>query len=413
MNNILVLGDILSIKKYLNFKEHQYFVITSEEELAEAPAELKEIIDFYSVYTPAGFDVACFENNIAEILAIVDRILAKEGTIDYVVTTYEHTVLPAAIIRSKYHINGLTEDKAYVLRNKMTMKNLLEEGGLATPKYSELSPENYQSIIQSYLSTCAKAVIKPMNQAGSQGVLIANNYEDLVVHTENLFHSEEKVMIEEFIDSPIINIDGIVQHGEMKFLSVAKKLGNCYSFVEHKENLATILPNDAALYEQAEAYVKAILAILEINSLVFHLEAFDSHDGFIFLEMAGRYPGGSITELIERVHHFDVVKESYDFDCQKALAKRALAAPAKVSAMLLVPLPEKRDITIRSIEGLNALPNNIIGSSIVGPGEKVTYHVLHPFAYLAKFYIEDESMEGVIATINIITKEVSYHYDFM
>ncbi len=413
MNKILVLGDILSIKKYLNFKENKYFVITSEEEMAEAPAELIEIIEFYSVYTPAGFDVACFENNISEILEIVNNIILKEGNIDSVVTTYEHTVLPAAMIRSKYNINGLKEDKAYVLRNKINMKNLIKEGGLSTPKYSEISPENYQNVIHSYLTTCSNVVIKPMNQAGSQGILISNNYENLLVHAQSLFNSEEKIMIEEFIDDPIINIDGIVQNGEIKFLSVSKKLGNCYSFVEHKKNMATLLPNDHSLHKQAEKYAKAILNSLDIDSLVFHLEAFDSNDDFTFLEIAGRYPGGSITEFIERVHNFDFVKESYLFDCQKLINKRDLDIQSKVSAMFLLPLPEKKDIRIRSVEGLSSLPNNIIGSSVLGPGEKVKYHVLHPFAYISKFYIEDQTIKDVMDTINIINKKVNYHYDLI
>lgn len=143
-----------------------------------------------------------------------------------------------------------------------------------------------------------------------------------------------------------MNFDGVAYNGEIQFLSVSQKIGNCYDYVQNRESIATILLNEKEIYTKAKHYVEKCLSALGIKSLVFHLEVFTSDmDNYVFLEIAGRYPGSGITNLIEKVFKIDLVKISYDLDCQipiNPLQDDQIFNDIKPTAMLLLPSPIKK-----------------------------------------------------------------------
>ena len=410
--HILILGDVKSIIQHLDFFENQYSIITSLHESDSMPSEIKFAANVYGVDTPEYFDVSCFENNINDIFKIVSEIVELYGNIDSVVTTYEHTVLSAAMVRTRFNIPGLKENEAQVLRDKNKMKAMVNKKGIITPRYEKIEESTYENTITTFLNEYKKVVIKPSNQAGSYGVLITDDAYRAVEHTKNIFKENDKVSIEQFIDLPIMHFDGVLQDGHIKFLSVSKKLGTCYDYVNNKQSLTTIVLNDKDVYQRASMFVENCLSALKIESLVFHLEVFQNENDFIFLEIAGRYPGGGISKLINRTFDFDFVKASYLFDCQQEIKQIAnnKFESIKSTAMHLVPVPIQDNVLIKGIKGLDNLPDNIVGSEFHGPGQIVTYSPFDPFNCLGRIYLSDEKIEEIEKSINTIVNQISFDY---
>lgn len=414
--HILILGDVDSVKEYMDFFENQYSIITSAYEFGLMPSSIKYAANaIYKIETPSYFDATCFERNIEEILKCVDKIIEHFGGIDCVVSTHEHTVLPAAIIRTHYNIHGLKEDQARFLRDKNDMKLKISSKGILTPQFIYLEKNSYVNVINNFIEQYHKVVLKPIDQAGSNDILVTENLEIAIKHVERLFKESKKVLLEQYIDLPVMNFDGVAYNGEIQFLSVSQKVGNCYNYVQNRESIATILLNKKEVYTKAKHYVEKCLSSLDIKSLVFHLEVFTSDmDNYVFLEIAGRYPGSGITNLIEKVFKIDLVKISYDLDCQipiNPLQDDRIFNDIKPTAMLLLPSPVKKTILIRGVSGIKQLPKNIIGSEIQSPGNLVRYSSIDAFQSLARIYISDENLLDIENTINEIKSKIKFEYE--
>lgn len=408
--NILILGDLSSVIDLLDLENYKYFLIT-DFEISNIHQDIKKNIESYIIDIPEKFDVSCFENNIYKIYDIVSGLIEEHGQISSIVTTHEHTVLSAAMIRTRFNIPGLKEPEAIFLRHKYKMKEKIFDSGIATPKFTLVDTDKYHEQIAHLLSEYQKIVIKPINQAGSYGVLITQEIVEAVNHTAMLIQNNSEVLIEEYLESPIMHFDGVIQENEMKFFSVSKKLGNCYDYVSSSRNLCTIIQNDTELISKAQDFTKRVLDSFKIKSLVFHLEVFVDNEEFSFLEIAGRYPGGGISKLIKKAYDFDVVKASYLFDTQKEITRvHNNDLGSNLIAMIIIPAPVKEDIVIRAISGLDQLPNNIIGSVLTGPGEIVTYNPFDAFKKLAEIYIRDNSNESIESSVNYINNNVNFSY---
>ncbi|OZI13648.1 hypothetical protein CEW92_00610 [Bacillaceae bacterium SAS-127] len=408
--NILILGDLNSVLDFLDLEHNNYFLIT-DLKISGIPQVIMKNIESFIIDIPDKFDVSCFENNIEVIYDIVSSLIEKHGQISSIVTTHEHTVLSAAMIRTRFNIPGVKESEAIFLRNKYKMKERIFDSGIPTPKFTLVDVDKYHEQISQFLREHGQIVIKPINQAGSYGVLITKEIVEATNHTEMLIQNNSEVLIEEYLEYPIMHFDGVLQENEMKFFSVSKKLGNCYDYVSNSENLCTIIQSDPELVSKAQDFTRKILEVFKIDSLVFHLEVFVDNEEFYFLEIAGRYPGGGISKLIKRAYDFDLVKASYLFDTQKEIISvHKNDSVNDLIAMIIIPSPVKEDITIRAISGLEQLPNNIIGSMLTGPGEIVTYNPFDAFKKLAEIYIRDTSNEKIESTVNYINNNVNFSY---
>ncbi|MFX3618148.1 MAG: hypothetical protein ACE3JK_11535 [Sporolactobacillus sp.] len=183
--------------------------------------------------------------------------------------------------------------------------------------------------------------------------------------------------------------------------------------------MTTIIRNEKAIYEIANSYVNKCLQALQIvNHMVFHLEVFlkPRTNEFVFLEIAGRYPGSGITGLIESVFHIDLVKMSYAIDCLDFTLEDLQGAvypgdiPNSVGRVLM-PTPLKRNLCVKSITGLDKVPNTIIRSTITGPGNIVLFDPIDAFQSVCEFTIADSTKEQVIQSINRLNKTIQFTYD--
>ncbi|UHA72102.1 ATP-grasp domain-containing protein [Paenibacillus sp. 481] len=414
--HILILGDVHSVSAYMDFFENEYSIITSEYEYRSMAAAIKYAVNVaYKLATPDVFDASCFEHRMDEVLAYAAQIVEQFGPLDCVVATHEHTVLPAAIIRTHFQIQGLQANEAYALRDKNKMKQKISEYGLPIPKFAHVEQHHYPQQIDDFLNQFDTIVIKPANQGGSQGVLVTSNKDKVQLHIEQLLQQTNNISLEQYINLPTMHIDGVMCKGDIHFLSVSSYVGSCYNFVHHRTNIGSVIHNDKQLYDRAKQYAEQCLAAFQIESLVFHLELFEQDlDNFIFLEMAGRYVGAGMTKLIDNVFGFDLVKASYDLDCLHPIDRNyseTMLATIKPSGVLLIPSPIKKSIRVKGISGLGELPHNVAASEFAGPGSTILFSNIESFKTLARITITDDTIASIKSTMAQLNDRVQFVYE--
>ena len=415
----LIIGDIDSLEKYLDFEAFNYSLITSEYEYKTMKKPIKPLLlSILRIKTSSEFDACCFEKEINTIINGTSRILKQYGSIDCVITTHEHTILPAAIIREKFDVNGLSYEEALKVRNKKIMKQHIEKSNIKIPKYLICNKETPEIFVDEFLKINKNVFVKPSNQAGCFNILSSNNSQVIKMHINKLLDEEEEIVIEESVEGTVMHFDGIAVGGEVKFLSVSEKIGSCYDYVNLRKPLTTIINNEKAMYRAANQYVNKCLNALQINNLVFHLEVFykELTDEFIFLEIAGRYPGSGITSIIESVFNIDLVKASYEMDCLKFEFSdldeaNLLKEVRNTMGRMLIPTPLKKDLKVKSINGLDMIPSNVIYSKITGPGNVVPFTSINAFQSVCEFIIEDSDKERIFESVNSLNKTIQLSYE--
>jgi hypothetical protein len=404
------------MKEYMDFNKYDYSLITSEFEYNSMDNSIKALLKGVKIIkTSDEFDAECFEKELDYILQATSEIIDKFGAIRAVIATHEHTVLPAAAIRDKLKIEGLSFDQALGLRDKNIMKQRISNQGLRTPNFIKCTKSASLNEITDFIEKYSKVFVKPINQAGSFNILESDNLEVLGEHINKLLKDQE-FLIEESINLPVMHFDGIASNGEIDFISISNKLGNCYDYVRERRPITTIIDNESPMFNKAVSYTKKCLEGLKITDLIFHLEVFfdKNKDDFIFLEIAGRPPGAGISNLIKEVHEVDLFKMSYEKDSLiyknsgNRLNKKGDSKLIK--ALMLIPTPERKSLRVTSIKGLDNVPNSVVESHITGPGNIIDFSSINAFQSVMKFKIIGNNMEQINSSVNEIENNVKIEY---
>ncbi|MGH2413965.1 MAG: ATP-grasp domain-containing protein, partial [Microcystaceae cyanobacterium] len=151
--------------------------------------------------------------------------------IDGVLPGFEFYVPLAAKISAKLGLKGLNPESAENVRFKHLMRKVLEQENLRIPRFRVArSEDELLSAIDYVKFPC---VIKPVDGAGSRNIKKVNNEQELqaaykvIENTEFIgfgYKGIKEVLIEEYIAGNEYSIEGFVENGKPKFLSITEKL---------------------------------------------------------------------------------------------------------------------------------------------------------------------------------------------
>jgi hypothetical protein len=145
-------------------------------------------------------------------------------------------------------------------------------------------------------------ILKPRDGASSENVIrFESRREAIEAIQEGRLPIErfrpEGYEIEEFIEGPILHIDGLVQYGKILTVLGSRYLGTCLGFAEG-EPLGSVQLDpvrSVALFDWAQRVISAV----EIRTGSFHLEAFQTPGGPVFLEIGARVGGADVVDTFE------------------------------------------------------------------------------------------------------------------
>ena len=212
---------------------------------------------------------------------------------------------------------GISYDTAIRATDKAEMIKAFEKHGVEHPWYYVANnKQEFDEIVESVKYPC---IIKPTDNAGSRGVILANDYKELK-DAYNYSQSESRrgaVIIEEYLQGPEFSVEVMVIDGEPNVLQITDKLTTgAPHFVEmgHSQPSVQNEDNQVKIRDLAIRACKAV----GISCGPAHVEMILTNDGPKMVELGARMGGDCITtHLVPLSTGIDMVRATIDIACGK------------------------------------------------------------------------------------------------
>lgn len=289
------------------------------------------------------------------------------GKIDRIIAMSEYDMLVAGYLRTKYEVSGMSYQTALNFVDKTHMKNALSGSGIKYPNYTD----DLNSIKNFSKNTSFPVVLKPKIGASSKGVLIAEDYDELMKLISSL-DDKEKYECEEYVTGPIFHIDGVIFENEIKFIKGSRYINTCLDY-EHGKSLGSMIVSDINLQIQFKSFAEKTIRTLGLETGVFHLEVILNNGELVFLEVGARQGGGEIVPMLKHLYGIDIIDIFFKTQMLIPFALNENKSN-DIGGFLLIPEP--KDIPCRvtfhnSMKELKSLVYEIIpsvGTLLIGNG---------------------------------------------
>ncbi|MFE2721431.1 ATP-grasp domain-containing protein [Kitasatospora sp. NPDC059327] len=320
------------------------------------------------------------DTNDEQALAEVAAALHAERPLAGIVPGFEFYVDTVARIAPALGLPGLRADTARGLRNKATMRRLVEAAGLRVPRHAEAADE--RELLAAADHVGFPAVLKPTESAGSIHVSRVDSPEQLLAAFRSLRADHRSdlgrlldgpVLLEEYLDGPEVSVEGYVENGRAVVLAVTTKmLGPEPYFVE----LGQIMPHPAAPEAKAaiDAYVAGVCEALGVTRGPFHCELRLPAGEPVLIELGARLAGHRIPKLVEAVTGLSQVRIMLaGYTGLSAQEVGAASAPTAkyVGIACFTAYGLSRYRAIEGLDELRAHPDTLEVRLYVGPGEPI------------------------------------------
>ncbi len=262
-----------------------------------------------------------------------------------VVALSECDLVRAAELRECLGICGQSVASATAFRDKPVMKKLARDAGLETPAYRLVN--SVGDLMDFAAAHAWTVVVKPVDGAGSADTVCLRGIcavESWV--RKKALHCDEpaRYLAEEWIDAPMLSVDGVAQAGGVRAAMVGAYAGTCLRSVSALEPHGILLldhgdPRSTAALDFVACLLKGLPAADELMS--FHCELFDvPRRGLVFCEIACRTGGGNINAMARQMLALDLEEAACRGQAGLPVdVPLASAPPGKVMGDLLLPHP--------------------------------------------------------------------------
>lgn len=285
--------------QWLSDAKEPLFLIVSQAKLDAFGESLDNLPEGAYAQTQA---VDKYDTNGTIELAVL--AIAKIHKITAIVAQAEFDIERAARLREHLHVQGQSVNSATAYRDKIHMKFLTRKAGIAVADWKALSciDDLYSFIdIQGY-----PVVIKPRNGAGSVGVNIIKNQNDLDIVIDKGFSPpvgiKPNMMVEAFVPGRTYHVDGLVINGQPVMVWPSIYTTESLDFQqEGGEPVASyLLSPENPLTSRLQQFVLGLLSALPTPlNTTFHAEVFHTpEDQLVLCEIASRNGGVRIVDGI-------------------------------------------------------------------------------------------------------------------
>jgi hypothetical protein len=269
--------------------------------------------------------------------------LAGSGQIRSLIAQSELDIVRAARLRSRLKIGGQDYESAQIFRDKYCMKNHLASRDVPLPAYHAV---HSLADIQDFTDLHGyPVVVKPRLGAGSMGVKVLHNSDDLSAfalsqHAQALLE-HTAYMVEKFVPGEMLHIDGLQIDSQVRFMLASEYINGCLAFQEQKFLGSVMLDQEGELAQRVKAMTRHILQNMPLpcNSS-FHLELFLTPSGqLVFCEIASRTGGALVPEAIETAVGINSDRVVALAQCEQPVAHLldSVDSPPRVAGWVLIP----------------------------------------------------------------------------
>lgn len=258
--------------------------------------------------------------------------IAGSQPIDRVVGLDEFDVLTAAKAREHLQLGGMTSTHARRFRDKLTMRNVASEAGIACPEFIGIF--NREAVAEYLEKVPAPWIIKPRMEVSAFGIRKCETKEQVWevlngLDARNTWRDHpSQFLIERFIEGRVFHVDSVVEKGKVVASGVSE-YGTPPFQVTHQGGVFTtsVVPYKTKMRRQLERLNKKLLRTFKYERGVAHAEFLHSaaEDKFYLLEVAARVGGAYIANVLEQAAGFNLWREWARLET--ATAKNPYRAP--------------------------------------------------------------------------------------
>lgn len=271
-----------------------------------------------------------------------------------------------AKVSERLGLHSISYDTAVKATDKFEMIKAFKAHNVASPWFFTVDSLEELHGLESQLSY--PCIMKPTDNAGSHGVVLAHRFEDLLESYEYSHASARhgKVILEEYLQGNEVSVEVMVVDGKVHILQITDKLTTgAPHFVEmgHSQPSRHPLETQQAIKNLAVQACKAV----GINQGPAHVEMMVTKRGPVMIELGARMGGDNITTAL--------VPLSTGIDMVKATIEVALGNPPDIepkchcgSAIRYLDAPEGIIASITGVEEARHMPNvkEVIMTKAVG-----------------------------------------------
>ena len=235
---------------------------------------------------------------------------------DRIVSNAEQDVLRVAEIRDALGLPGMSAHTALAFRDKLMMKRLFANAGLAA---APASAERCVSDIVALAHEHGRGVVKPLDGMGAKGLVTidadARHADVLAAVTPVLddLHAG-RLMWEKYVVGDGLHCDVTLSGPDIKTFSVSRTLAPPGAYATHNYTSYTLDKSDPT-YPEARRCVEHLVESLprDHGATMLHFELFESPNGSGVTagEVGARMGGGGIRAAVREATGRDLAREGY------------------------------------------------------------------------------------------------------
>lgn len=217
-----------------------------------------------------------------------------------------------AKVSEKLGLHSISYDTAIKATDKFEMIKAFKAYDVASPWFFTVDSLEELKVLENQLTY--PCIMKPTDNAGSHGVVLAHGFEDLLQSYEYSRASARhgRVIIEEYLQGDEVSVEVMVVDGIVNILQITDKLTTgAPHFVEmgHSQPSRHSLETQKAIKDLAVQACKAV----GIDQGPAHVEMMVTKRGPVMIELGARMGGDNITtSLVPLSTGIDMVKATID-----------------------------------------------------------------------------------------------------
>jgi biotin carboxylase len=224
-----------------------------------------------------------------------------------VVSFTEYGLYPAAIIAKELNIKGNHVHPVACTRDKIKMRELLNENQLSTVTYQHC--KSIEEVILFYKNIKSPFILKPFDGAGSCGVSYVDSPDQIPKAWQWASQGGHCCLAEEYLPGKEFSVESISFNGRHEIISITEKIttGSPH-FIELGHQTPARL-NNQMIAATTKLIINFLTVIQQWNGPV-HTEIKINNDEIKIIESQTRTGGDQIWELTEMTTGVDMISET-------------------------------------------------------------------------------------------------------
>ena len=298
------------------------------------------------------------------------RHFQSQMWIDRMEAVVEAHVMPAAHVRERCGIPGISARTAYLCRDKVAMKAVLRKAGVPTAASAGVaSAAEAKAFVD---AVGFPVIIKPRAAAGASGTFRADTWGELdaAARASGLMDGAPAAM-EEFVEGHEGFYDTLTVDGRVACDFISHYFPNVLEAMRTRWIAPQIVATnrmDEPAYDEVKEMGRRVSAALGIGTSATHMEWFFGRKGLKFSEIGCRPPGVGQWDSYCAGNELDLYREWALAVCHGTTDR----APSRAFACGIIALRPDRDGVIAGYQGIDDIFRRygdlVVGSHFPNPG---------------------------------------------